>query len=101
MLLIVMFVASFSELFISEVTDASAGSLTYVEIFNATGATVDMTNYEVRITNNGSFDTDIPLTGSLAPWRFIYFRNECWFWMWYCRRRWFFSRSIRCAFWDK
>lgn len=60
------FIASFSELFISEVTDASSGSLTYVEIFNATGVTVDMTNYEVRITNNGTFDTDIPLTGTLA-----------------------------------
>ncbi len=56
---------TFTDLFISEVTDASAGSLSYVEIFNATGATIDMTNYVVRITNNGSANTDIPLTGML------------------------------------
>lgn len=61
------FVASFTDLFISEVTDASAGSLSYIEIFNATGATVDMTDYEVQIRNNGNpTGTDITLTGTLA-----------------------------------
>ncbi len=56
-----------SELFISEVTDASTGSLSYIQIYNATGATVDMTNYEVYIRNNGSATgDDIPLTGTLA-----------------------------------
>lgn len=60
------FVASFTDLFISEVTDASSGSLTYVEIFNATGATVNMNNYLLRFSNNGTFDTDIALTGTLA-----------------------------------
>ena len=56
-----------SDLFISEVTDASTGSLSYIQIFNATGATVDMSDYEVRIRNNGSGTGDnIPLTGTLV-----------------------------------
>lgn len=55
-----------TDLFISEVTDASSGSLSYIEIYNATGATVDMTNYTVRIINNGSSTVDIPLTGTLV-----------------------------------
>ena len=56
-----------SDLFISEVTDASSGSLSYIQIFNATGATVDMSDYEVQIRNNGSgTGDDIPLTGTLV-----------------------------------
>lgn len=56
-----------TDLFISEVTDASSGSLSYIQIFNATGVTVDMTDYEVRIRNNGSgTGDDIPLTGTLV-----------------------------------
>ncbi|MFD0863483.1 lamin tail domain-containing protein [Sungkyunkwania multivorans] len=58
---------TFTDLFISEVTDASTGSLSYIEIYNATGATVDMTDYIIRIQNNGGpAFTDIPLTGTLA-----------------------------------
>ena len=54
------------DLFISEVTDASTGSLSYIQIFNATGATIDMSDYEVQIRNNGSgTGDDIPLTGIL------------------------------------
>ncbi|MEQ3662026.1 MAG: choice-of-anchor D domain-containing protein, partial [Flavobacterium sp.] len=57
-----------TELFISEVTDASTGSLSYIEIFNATASTVDMTDYEIYIRNNGNpTGDDIPLTGTLAP----------------------------------
>lgn len=57
-----------TELFISEVTDASTGSLSYIEVFNATSSTIDMTDYEIRIRNNGSATgDDIPLTGTLAP----------------------------------
>ena len=43
-----------SDLFISEVTDANAGSLTYVEIYNGTGAPVNLSNYKIRTFNNGS-----------------------------------------------
>ena len=55
------------DLFISEVTDASTGSLSYIQIFNATGADVDMTDYEVLIRNNGNpTGDDIALTGILV-----------------------------------
>ncbi|WP_430399562.1 choice-of-anchor D domain-containing protein [Flavobacterium sp.] len=57
-----------TELFISEVTDASTGSLSYIEIFNGTASVIDMTDYEIYIRNNGSTTgDDIPLTGTLAP----------------------------------
>lgn len=56
-----------TDLFISEVTDASSGSLSYIQIFNGTGATIDMTDYSVLIRNNGSgTGDDIPLTGTLV-----------------------------------
>jgi len=55
-----------SELFISEVTDASSGSLSYIEVFNATAATIDMTDYAIEIVNNGTSSVVIPLTGTLA-----------------------------------
>lgn len=37
-----------SDLIISEVYDATSGSLGYVEIYNGTAATIDLTNYEIR-----------------------------------------------------
>ena len=43
-----------TQLFISEVTDHPSGSHSYVEIFNATGATVNLAGYQVRIHNNGA-----------------------------------------------
>ena len=43
-----------TELFISKVTDASTGSLSYIEIFNATASVIDMRDYEVLIRNNGN-----------------------------------------------
>ncbi|GAA4762650.1 MULTISPECIES: InlB B-repeat-containing protein [Flavobacterium] len=66
-----------TDLFISEVTDASSGSLTYVEIYNGTSSSIDMAalNYAVRFTNyNGTLndgasgvDVDLSLAGVLAP----------------------------------
>lgn len=66
-----------SDLFISEVTDASSGSLTYVEIYNGTSSSIDMAsgNYAVRFTNfnatlgdgNPGSDVDLSLVGVLAP----------------------------------
>jgi len=41
-------------LFISEVTDANTGSLTYVELYNGTGSPVNLANYKLRTFNNGS-----------------------------------------------
>jgi len=57
-----------SNLFISEVTDAAAGSLTYVEIFNGTGASVDLSNYRLKVYNNGSTTSscDLLLSGTIA-----------------------------------
>lgn len=42
------------DLFISEVTDAQSGALTYVEIYNGTGATVDLSNYKLKVHTNGN-----------------------------------------------
>ncbi len=43
-----------TDLFISEITDAPSGSHTYIEIYNGTGAPVDLEHYEIRVHNNGS-----------------------------------------------
>ncbi|MDI1315971.1 lamin tail domain-containing protein, partial [Flavobacterium sp.] len=59
-----------SDLFISEVTDESTGALSYIEIYNGTGVTKNLTNYKLKIYNNGnpgpSLNCDFPLLGSLA-----------------------------------
>lgn len=59
-----------TDLFISEVFDATSGDYHIVEIFNGTASTVNLTGvYTVRIIaygNNGSNTTDIPLSGSIA-----------------------------------
>jgi len=48
--------ATVGDLFISEVTDSPSGSLTYIELYNATGAAINFatTNYRIRIYNNGN-----------------------------------------------
>ena len=43
-----------TNLFISEVTDAATGSLTYIEVYNGTGAAVNLSNYKIQTFNNGS-----------------------------------------------
>lgn len=50
-----------TDLFISEVTDASSGGLTYVEIYNGTGAAVNLSGYSVKIANNASASYGPPL----------------------------------------
>ncbi|WP_333694134.1 choice-of-anchor D domain-containing protein [Flavobacterium sp.] len=57
-----------SNLFISQVTDATYGDLTYVEIYNGTGAAVNLTGYQVLFYNNGSATVSgtINLSGTLA-----------------------------------
>ena len=57
-----------TDLFISEVTDAETGSLTYVEIFNGTGTSKDLSNYKLKIYNNGNTTAscDLSLTGIIA-----------------------------------
>ena len=57
-------------LFISQVTDAQPGGLTYVEIYNATGAAVDLSNYRLVVYLNGALTTpaanNVLLSGTLA-----------------------------------
>ena len=57
-----------SDLFISEVSDASSGSSSLIEIFNGTAGTINLANYSIRIFNNGSAtpSTTANLTGTLA-----------------------------------
>ncbi|MDD5150323.1 MAG: T9SS sorting signal type C domain-containing protein [Flavobacterium sp.] len=46
-----------SDLFISEVTDATAGGLTYIEIYNGTGNTINLSNYALQTFSNGNSTT--------------------------------------------
>ncbi|MHA7841795.1 MAG: lamin tail domain-containing protein [Winogradskyella sp.] len=43
-----------TDLFISEVTDANTGGLTYIEIYNGTGVTINLSNYSIQFFNNGN-----------------------------------------------
>jgi hypothetical protein len=58
-----------SDLFISEISDASTGSSSLVEIFNGTAGTINLATYSIRVFNNGSASasTTANLVGSLAP----------------------------------
>ncbi|MFD2543087.1 choice-of-anchor D domain-containing protein [Lacinutrix gracilariae] len=57
-----------TDIFISEVTDATSGSSSYVEIFNGTGTAVDLSDYDLKLYNNGSTSSSgtVNLTGTLA-----------------------------------
>ena len=41
------------DLFISEVTDANTGALSYVELYNGTGSSKNLANYRLKLYNNG------------------------------------------------
>ena len=43
-----------SDLFISELTDSNAGSLSYVELYNGTGSSINLSNYSIKTASNGS-----------------------------------------------
>jgi len=47
-----------SDLFISEYIDGSSGTNKAIEIFNGTGASVNLSNYKIWIINNGSKRTN-------------------------------------------
>ncbi|WP_264520933.1 T9SS type A sorting domain-containing protein [Flavobacterium sp. N1994] len=57
-----------SDLYISEVTDAAASALTYIEIFNGTGASVNLSSYKLKAYYNGNSTPawNYPLSGNLA-----------------------------------
>jgi hypothetical protein len=59
-----------SSIFISEFTDSTTGSLTYVELYNPTAISVNLGNYSLRTYSNGSTTTVATLnlnSFSLAP----------------------------------
>jgi hypothetical protein len=51
-----------ADLFISEVTDHGTGSHSYVEIFNASGTSVNLLNYTLRIHHNGEVNATNTIT---------------------------------------
>lgn len=70
-LTILMSIFSFgqaTDLIISEYAEGTVGNSKYVEIFNGTGADIDLTGYRIwRITNGGTWpESFIALTGTLA-----------------------------------
>jgi len=59
--------AQMSNLIISEYGEGSGGNKKYIELFNGTGATVNLGNYQlVKATNGGGYTITISLTGTLA-----------------------------------
>lgn len=53
-----------SDLFISEVYDATSGSLSYIEVFNGTNATVDLSPYEIQVVTGPSLEYS--MSGNLS-----------------------------------
>lgn len=51
-----------SDLFISEVTDATTGGLSYVEIYNGTGNTINLSNYVLQVFGNGNLTVSSSVT---------------------------------------
>lgn len=52
------------DLFISEVVDANGANLNYVEIYNGTGAPVNLSNYKLKVEANAN--CEVTLSGTLA-----------------------------------
>ncbi|MCK4552558.1 MAG: lamin tail domain-containing protein, partial [Tenericutes bacterium] len=59
--------AAITELFISEYADGSSNNK-YIEIYNGTGADIDLTDYKLVLYNNGTTDpgNTTDLTGTIA-----------------------------------
>ena len=57
-----------TDLFISEATDSNSGSLSYVEIYNGTGSSINLSSYTIKTANNGgAYGFSLPLNNvSLA-----------------------------------
>jgi gliding motility-associated-like protein len=51
-----------TDLFISEATDSNSGSLSYVELYNGTGSSINLSNYMLKTANNGgTYGFSLPL----------------------------------------
>ncbi len=58
---------TYTDLFISEIYDAGSGDTYYYEIYNGTGASVNLTNYRIKQQQNGGpTQYTTTLTGTLA-----------------------------------
>ncbi len=62
-----------TDLFISEVTDANTGSLTYIEIYNGTGSAINLANYKLKVytfgnvpVNPATLSCNLDLSGTIA-----------------------------------
>ncbi|NRD22025.1 choice-of-anchor D domain-containing protein [Winogradskyella litoriviva] len=57
-----------TDLFISEISDATTGSSSLIEIFNGTASPIDLSDYSIRVFNNGSGSpaSTANLVGTLA-----------------------------------
>ena len=66
-----------TDLFISEYVEGS-GSEKYIEIYNGTGVSVNLSDYRLRLYANGSATTtsDILLSGTLADGQVIVYKNS-------------------------
>lgn len=66
-----------TDLFISEYVEGLSNNK-YLEIFNGTGATVDLSDYRLRLYSNGSATTssDVLLTGSLPNGSTVVYKNS-------------------------
>jgi len=66
-----------TDLFFSEYVEGSASNK-YVEIYNGTGATIDLTDYRVRLYANGATvaTNDVQLTGALANGSTLVLKNS-------------------------
>ncbi len=66
-----------SDLFISEYVEGTSFNK-YLEIFNGTGATVNLADYQIRFFANGATtaNTTNPLSGTLAPGATIVYKNS-------------------------
>ncbi|MDN3678261.1 lamin tail domain-containing protein [Flavobacterium paronense] len=56
-----------TDLFISEVTDSNYGGLSYIEIYNATGATVNLADYSLQFYQDGATSPYSTTGVSLIP----------------------------------
>ncbi len=57
-----------TDLFISEYAEGAPGQRKFIEIYNATGNSIDLTNYRIRLGINGAqpTGTGVALTGTIA-----------------------------------